>query len=131
MTSLVSNVEALPGVSPTARKKLLGDLLCGVSRTFYLTLRVLPKDLRHPVGLAYLLARAADTITDNIAGTTSLTPVQQLEVLLAFRDQVRGPADIQVLRRIERTLTQTKTVSGEVPPGSLLQGRGTHAWGGK
>jgi farnesyl-diphosphate farnesyltransferase len=40
------------------------DLLKRVSRTFYLSLAVLPKSLRTPVALAYLFARAADTIAD-------------------------------------------------------------------
>ena len=43
---------------------LLGPLLRRVSRSFYLTLRVLPATLRTPIGLAYLLARAADTLAD-------------------------------------------------------------------
>jgi farnesyl-diphosphate farnesyltransferase len=43
---------------------LLGDLLRQVSRSFYLSLVVLPRPLREPIGLAYLLARAADTIAD-------------------------------------------------------------------
>lgn len=41
-----------------------GRLLAGVSRSFYLSVRVLPGPLRAPVGLAYLLARASDTIAD-------------------------------------------------------------------
>jgi farnesyl-diphosphate farnesyltransferase len=44
------------------------DLLVGVlkpvSRSFYLSVGVLPRDLREPIGLAYLLARAADTVAD-------------------------------------------------------------------
>src|SRR5256712_11186491 len=43
---------------------LLGDLLRQVSRSFYLSLAILPTALREPIGLAYLLARAADTIAD-------------------------------------------------------------------
>lgn len=39
-------------------------LLRGVSRSFYLSIRLLPKILREPVGLAYLLARATDTVAD-------------------------------------------------------------------
>jgi farnesyl-diphosphate farnesyltransferase len=35
-----------------------------VSRSFYLSLRFLPKALRDPLSLAYLLARATDTIAD-------------------------------------------------------------------
>jgi phytoene/squalene synthetase len=37
-----------------------------VSRSFYLTIRFLPRPLREPVGLAYLLARATDTIADTV-----------------------------------------------------------------
>src|SRR2546427_10732394 len=43
---------------------LLGDLLRQVSRSFYLSLAVLPRPLREPIGLAYMLARAADTVAD-------------------------------------------------------------------
>ena len=41
-----------------------GKLLASVSRSFYLTLKALPEGLREPLSLAYLLARAADTIAD-------------------------------------------------------------------
>jgi farnesyl-diphosphate farnesyltransferase len=40
------------------------DLLRQVSRSFYLTVRVLPGTIRPQIGLAYLLARATDTIAD-------------------------------------------------------------------
>ncbi|NQW22821.1 MAG: squalene/phytoene synthase family protein [SAR202 cluster bacterium] len=76
------------------RNRLLKDVLKGVSRSFYLTLRVLPKGLREPVGLAYLLARATDTITDRRGGL----PGQRLESLVAFRNQVVGPVDSAVLQ---------------------------------
>ena len=39
-------------------------LLKRVSRSFYLSLAVLPSAVRPTIGLAYLLARAADTIAD-------------------------------------------------------------------
>ena len=35
-----------------------------VSRSFYLSISILPKPLRDPVALGYLLARASDTIAD-------------------------------------------------------------------
>jgi hypothetical protein len=44
--------KGLPAVTPAERERLLTDLLRGVSRAFYLTVRVLPRDLREPVGLA-------------------------------------------------------------------------------
>ena len=43
---------------------LLRRALPRVSRSFFLTLAILPRSLRRPIGLAYLLARAADTIAD-------------------------------------------------------------------
>ena len=43
---------------------LLQDLLRDVSRSFYLTLKLLPGSIREQIGLAYLLARATDTIAD-------------------------------------------------------------------
>ncbi len=39
-------------------------VLRGVSRSFYLTIRILPRLMREPVSLGYLLARASDTIAD-------------------------------------------------------------------
>lgn len=65
---------------------LFTDILKRVSRTFYLSLNVLPKDLRRPVGLAYLFARAADTIAD----TRLISRQMRLEYLEVFRAEVRG-----------------------------------------
>jgi farnesyl-diphosphate farnesyltransferase len=48
----------------TSSDELLGDLLRRVSRSFYLSLAILPRPLHEPLGLAYLLARAADTVAD-------------------------------------------------------------------
>ena len=80
-----SGVEGA-AITPAARERLLTGVLRGVSRSFYLTLRVLPRELREPVGLAYLLARAADTISD----TRLVPPVDRLQHLVAFREQVAG-----------------------------------------
>ena len=59
-----------------------------MSRAFYLTIRVLPSALRTPVGLAYLLARAADTIADSRA----VSPARRLDALRRFRDTLARPA---------------------------------------
>ena len=48
----------------TSKQALLRDLLKQVSRLFYTTLVVVPADVRDQVSLAYLFARAADTIAD-------------------------------------------------------------------
>jgi farnesyl-diphosphate farnesyltransferase len=47
-----------------SKQELLRDLLKHVSRLFYTTLVVVPADVRDQVSLAYLFARAADTIAD-------------------------------------------------------------------
>ena len=83
------------------RQYLLGELLKNVSRSFYLTMRVLPDGMRDPVGLAYLLARAADTIAD----TELVAPERRLELLLGFRHQVNHGADLLQLAEIRSALT--------------------------
>ena len=45
----------------------LMEILRGVSRSFILTIRALPQGLRRPVAVAYLLARASDTMADTAA----------------------------------------------------------------
>lgn len=52
-------------------------LLRRASRTFYLTIRVLPRGVRDDVALAYLLARATDTMAD-----TSAAPADERASLL-------------------------------------------------
>lgn len=42
-------------------------ILKSVSRSFYLTIQFLPRRLREPVSLAYLLARTTDTVADTVA----------------------------------------------------------------
>lgn len=63
----------------------LDGLLKGVSRSFYLSLRILPPSLRRPIALAYLFARAADTIAD----TTLISPAARLTQLERFRGLFR------------------------------------------
>src|SRR6266487_6517017 len=43
------------------------ELLKPFSRSFYISIRLLPRALREPVALAYLLARTSDTIADSSA----------------------------------------------------------------
>jgi farnesyl-diphosphate farnesyltransferase len=75
---------------------LLGSVLRRTSRTFYLSLAVLPRDLREPLGLAYLLARATDSITD-----TRLIPrAERRTHLETLRTAYRGgSADVAAVGR--------------------------------
>ena len=61
-------------------------LLKGVSRSFYLTIRALPRQVRGPIQLAYLLARAADTVAD----TDALPSDYRLDHLKRFRARLEG-----------------------------------------
>ncbi len=101
--------DAVPMVTPRQQRYVMTDLLRSVSRTFYLTLRILPSALREPIGLAYLLARAADTIAD----TRLLPPATRLHYLLLFREQIKGPSTPQSLREIALALTDKQSLPAE------------------
>ncbi|PRH07083.1 farnesyl-diphosphate farnesyltransferase [Burkholderia multivorans] len=88
---------------------LLGDLLKNVSRSFYLTLRVLPDGMREPVGLAYLLARAADTIAD----TALVVPERRAALLNALRDEIERLGDGVALSAALDDVTRMQTDSHE------------------
>ena len=55
-----------------------GEILQRTSRTFALSMQMLPRAMREPVEVAYLLARTADTIAD-----TQLAAAEHRRVLLA------------------------------------------------
>src|ERR1017187_7048915 len=78
---------------------LMTDLLRDVSRSFYLTLRVIPKTIRPQIGLAYLLARTTDTIAD----TELVSLEKRLELLRALRERIlenkASPIDFGELAR--------------------------------
>jgi len=69
------------------------DLVRAVSRSFYLTIRVLPRAVRDTVALGYLLARASDSIAD-----TSRASVERRAQ--ALRDLQRGDAAAHVLEEM-------------------------------
>src|SRR5207249_9570884 len=68
------------------------ELLKPVSRSFYISIRLLPRALREPVALAYLLARTSDTIAD----TSAIDVEKRIELLdrlaraIAGKDQAIG-----------------------------------------
>ncbi|MEO8205649.1 MAG: squalene/phytoene synthase family protein [Chthoniobacterales bacterium] len=82
------------------------ELVRQVSRSFYLSLRFLPGPIRETLALAYLLARASDTLADNL--TTS--PESRLKILRAFSEErweITLPAtDTKGLKDGERTLLE-------------------------
>ena len=105
-------------------KALPGNLLKATSRSFYLTLRVLPARVRPQIGLAYLLARTTDTIAD----TEIIPPAQRRDALNDLRERILGqtsrplalgelaqqqglPAEKLLLEKVEDSLALLKTLS--------------------
>lgn len=66
---------------------LIQPLLKRVSRSFYLTLRVLPGAIRPQISIAYLLARASDTIAD----TDAVPRAHRVTCLREFQALTRVP----------------------------------------
>ena len=126
--------DPLHSVGPRDRRRLLTGVLRRVSRAFYLTLRVLPRALRTPIGLAYLLARAADTIADARAAT----PTRRLVALRRFRATIARPAGVKDARALsalaarfaasdaERTLADSLPVQLSLLESPAAGGRRPH-----
>jgi farnesyl-diphosphate farnesyltransferase len=62
-------------------------LLQGVSRSFYLSIRLLPRALRAPIAVGYLLARATDTVAD----TTALPQAERQRLLSELLAAIEAP----------------------------------------
>jgi len=101
-----------------AQPELIGPLLRDVSRSFYLTLRVLPKEIRPQISLAYLLARASDTIAD----TKAVPAPERVAILREFlSDKTRRivpgtadtPAEKMLLERLDDCVELLATFSEE------------------
>jgi farnesyl-diphosphate farnesyltransferase len=65
-------------------------LLESTSRSFYPTLKYLPKKIRGQIGLLYLLARIADTIADSKVGETELL----LNLLKEYNEAVQSSSQV-------------------------------------
>ena len=63
-------------------------LLRGVSRSFYLSIRLLPAAVQSPIAVGYLLARATDTLAD----TTALPQAERLQLLTTLIAAIDTPA---------------------------------------
>lgn len=77
--------SGVPG-TPPPDPGLLTALLRDVSRSFYLTMRILPGGVRVPISLGYLLARATDTVAD----AAGVDAGRRLEVLSALSEWICG-----------------------------------------
>ena len=90
MTSRTVAGVADPG---RRRRRLQTVILRSVSRSFYLSIRFLPAQLREPIALAYLLARS----TDSVADTTGISNLVRIETLKMLSDGIQGQASRDVV----------------------------------
>ena len=67
----------------------INSLLEQTSRSFYLTLKVLPTKIRGQIGLLYLMARLADTIADSASGDTN----QLIDNIKEYNEHAQGNRD--------------------------------------
>jgi farnesyl-diphosphate farnesyltransferase len=77
---------------PSARR-VRTAILRSVSRSFYLSVRFLPAQLREPIALAYLLART----TDSVADTSEIPGTVRMETLKMLSDGIQGKASREVV----------------------------------
>lgn len=97
-------------VDHSADTVLLRDILKQVSRSFYLTLAVVPQVVRRQIGLAYLFARAADTIAD----TDLIARDRRLALLEEFKGQFASErVDWTRLQAIQSALMPHQASAGE------------------
>ena len=84
------NSDTVAGLDGSGRRSgnLRTAILRSVSRSFYLSIRFLPRQLREPIALAYLLARTTDTVAD----TTRVPGTVRMEALKMFSDGILGKA---------------------------------------
>ncbi|MGB1873712.1 MAG: phytoene/squalene synthase family protein [Akkermansiaceae bacterium] len=85
------------------------QILKDVSRSFYLSIRLLPGPMREPVSLAYLLARASDTLAD----TEGLDAALRHEMLLGFGDILKGADRASWIARLEQEVIPRQSHQGE------------------
>jgi farnesyl-diphosphate farnesyltransferase len=92
------NSPAVAGdADPGRRRRQLGtSLLRSVSRSFYLSIRFLPAQLRESVALAYLLARTTDTVADTSQIATSV----RMETLKLLSDGIQGTASLDIVAEL-------------------------------
>lgn len=85
------------------------QILKDVSRSFYLSIRALPKAMREPIALGYLLARASDTLTD----TGELEASLRFEMLRGFGQVIHGGERSAWLQRLASEVVPRQQHAGE------------------
>ena len=87
------NAHHMTARSQSSIQHLQTAILRSVSRSFYLSIRFLPQQLREPLALAYLLARTTDTVAD----TTRIPGTVRTETVKMLSDGIQGKVSREVV----------------------------------
>jgi farnesyl-diphosphate farnesyltransferase len=85
------------------------EILRSVSRSFYLSIRFLPAQLREPIALAYLLARTTDTVAD----TAQISRSVRMESLKLLSNGIQGTASRDVVAELLRSFVSLQENASE------------------
>jgi farnesyl-diphosphate farnesyltransferase len=77
-----------------------GELLKSVSRSFYLTIRFLPREMRPAVALGYMLARATDSVADSLQSQSLL----RIDILKRMANSIAGHAEESEMKTLQEDL---------------------------
>src|SRR5881394_1712783 len=101
--------EVMSDRSSASVRRLQTAILRSVSRSFYLSIRFLPAPLREPVALAYLLARATETVAD----TPRISRTLRAETLKLLCDGIRGIASRDVVAELTASFVSLQENASE------------------
>lgn len=106
-----SEPKPAPTVAAAAEPpvELGGDLLASVSRSFSITINLLPAELRGAISVGYLLARALDTVAD----TASVPAARRLVHLRALLEMIKYGTDPETLRPLQKEIAAGQSHDGE------------------
>jgi farnesyl-diphosphate farnesyltransferase len=91
------------------RSRNLESILRSVSRSFFISIKLLPRKLHEPVGISYLLARATDTLAD----TAQISAALREEALNALIWGIEGTGSLQELFKLVKSFTSLQSNRAE------------------
>ena len=121
MSNILSKSMEEDTLSISVSENRIDTLLEGTSRSFYLSLKVLPKNIRRHIGLTYLLARLADTIADSKVGENKILLQSLKEYNARIQDSNKELPDFTKLASIQENKSESELLSDAIIPVNYLE----------
>ena len=102
-------------------EEIMDSLLEGTSRSFYLTLKVLPKKIRKQISLGYLLPRLSDTIADSKVGENKILLKLLEEYNQRIQNEKNPMPDFSELVEIQEDIAEARLLKEAIVPISYLE----------